>query len=188
MHVMFDLETWGTTPGSALRSIGAVEFDPMGKDIGRTFYRNISKESCLDIGLTVDTKTEEWWAKQSKEASDALNINPLHMSDVALEFHNWFRSIGAEYIWCHGANFDEPLWNAVCRRLPTFIPWKFWNVRCTRTCYMLAQFDPKTFPRSGTHHNALDDATHQALCVQAAMRILYDFKPKNKQREYGEPS
>jgi hypothetical protein len=98
------------------------------------------------------------------------------MSDVALEFHNWFRSIGAEYIWCHGANFDEPLWNAVCRRLPTFIPWKFWNVRCTRTCYYLAQFDPKTLPRSGTHHNALDDATYQALCVQKAMSILYGVK------------
>jgi len=43
MHVMFDLETWGTTPGSALRSIGAVEFDPMGKDIGRTFYRTSAR-------------------------------------------------------------------------------------------------------------------------------------------------
>ena len=27
-NVMLDLETWGTAPGSALRSIGAVMFDP----------------------------------------------------------------------------------------------------------------------------------------------------------------
>lgn len=177
MHVMFDLETWGTTPGSALRSIGAVEFDPMGKDVGRTFYRNISKESCLQLGLTIDPKTEEWWARQSKEASDALELNPTGIAAVAAEFHSWFRFVRAEYIWCHGTNFDEPLWNAACRPLSlggsVAIPWKFWNVRCTRTCYHLAQFDPKSVPRTGMHHNALDDATYQALCVQKAMSILY---------------
>jgi hypothetical protein len=34
MHVMLDLETWGRTPGSDIRSIGAVVFDPTTGTVG----------------------------------------------------------------------------------------------------------------------------------------------------------
>ncbi len=60
-HLMLDLETWGTAPGSALRSIGAVFFDLDGKT-GETFYRNIDKQSCLDAGLKIDPATVSWWS------------------------------------------------------------------------------------------------------------------------------
>ena len=68
MHVMLDLETWGTRPGSALRSIGAVTFGLNATSVGARFYRNIDKESCLLAGLTVDTETVSWWLKQAPEA------------------------------------------------------------------------------------------------------------------------
>jgi len=185
MHnVMMDLETWGTAAGSALRSIGAVEFDPHSDKIGDTFYMNISSSSCEECGLTRDRSTVDWWAGQSQQAQDALNVDPRHVGEVMNEFHEWFRRRGM-FVWSHGSNFDEPLWTNACRVVDrsyrlrrcgkrmrdgtqTIWPWFFWDARCTRTAYDVTGFNPKSIKRVGTHHNALDDAIHQARCVQAA--------------------
>lgn len=172
MHIMLDLETWGTSPGSALRSIGAVVFDITTKTFGATFYRNIDKDSCVINGLTVDPQTVEWWARQSRAAAHALETDQKLLIEVVREFHDWFRSAGGKYIWCHGANFDEPLWTAAARAVDQTVPWKFWDVRCTRTVYAIADFDPRSVPRNGTFHNALDDAAYQSLCVQQAIAKL----------------
>lgn len=60
-HCMLDLETFGTKPGSVIRSIGAVMFDLDGRT-GPEFYRNIDEESCVKAGLTYDPSTVSWWA------------------------------------------------------------------------------------------------------------------------------
>ncbi len=171
LHVMLDLETWGTRPGSALRSIGAVAFDT-GTNVGDTFYRNIDKGSCDVTGLTVDPETVAWWKKQSPESAAALLVDPRPLPDVADMFHSWFRNVGARFIWSHGGNFDEPLWSAACRAAGKTAPWKYWDARCTRTIYDAAGIDLRSLPREGTYHNALDDAIHQARCVQHAMEKL----------------
>jgi hypothetical protein len=111
-HVMFDLETFGTKPGSVLRSIGAAVFDLDTGDVFSTFYKNIDRASCEAIGLTVDPATEAWWSQQSQEARDALLTNPRHFGEVATTFHTWFRENGGVQIWCQGANFDSVLWEA----------------------------------------------------------------------------
>ena len=49
-------------------------------------------------------------------------------------------------------------------------------VRDTRTAYDLARLDPKTIPREGTHHSALDDAHHQVRCVREAVRRIEGLK------------
>lgn len=181
-HVMFDLETWGTWPGCALRSIGAVVFDPMGKSEAvafmEPFYRNINRESCIVFGLRIEPDTAAWWDQQSPEAVAALQDDQRNILDVVREFHDWLREANCEFIWCHGANFDEPIWQGVCKQISKYtsqsvLPWKYWNVRCTRTLYWAAQFDPKTIERKGVTHNALDDAIYQAQCAQAAMKILH---------------
>ena len=170
-HVMLDLETWGTKPGCALRSIGAVSFN-LHSEIGDGFYLNIDGGSCSDAGLTVEKGTQEWWAKQSPEAQAALMVDPQPLAGVVAGFHAWFKAQGAEFVWSHGGNFDEPIWSAAAAAVGARVPWKFWNARCTRTAYALAKFDPRSLKREGTYHNALDDARYQVQCVQAAMRIL----------------
>jgi hypothetical protein len=178
LNVMLDLETYGTRPGCVLRSIGAVAFDPLGKITGAEFYRNIDYVSCLEAGLIVDTATKEWWSRQSREAEAALLIDPRALSEVVKEFHQWFLwEARAEQIWSHGANFDEPLWLAAAHAVGTMVPWKFWNVRCTRTLFEIVQFDPRSILRQGMHHNALDDAKHQARCVQFAMQNIRTKAP-----------
>lgn len=172
LNVMLDLETWGTRPGSALRSIGAVTFGDRSANIGPTFYRNIDKGSCDIAGLTVDAETVAWWEKQSPESIATLAVDPRPLPEVVAEFHSWFRQMSARFIWSHGGNFDEPLWSAACRAVGKTVPWKFWDARCTRTIYGAAGIDLRSLPREGTHHNALDDAIHQARCVQQAMAKL----------------
>ena len=174
--VMVDIESWGTRPGAALRSIGACVFDPNGDAIGDTFYRNIDDFSCTMAGLMVDPNTEAWWARQSKEAQEALLVDQVPLDDALRSFSIWFESVGGERIWSHGANFDQPLLEAayVAAGFPG-APWKFWDSRCTRTVYDLAQIDARkvAVARSGgVTHNALDDAKAQASAVQAAIKRL----------------
>lgn len=169
-HVMFDLETWGTRPGCALRSIGAVFFDPDSDRIGQEFYANIV--DAQPLSLNTEESTVEWWRQQPAEAHAAfLSPEPRSLSEVASEFHGFFRC-GAEQIWCHGATFDEPVWRVAAHSVGLVVPWKYWNVRDTRTLYAIAGFDPKTGPQASIKHHALEDAKAQARCVQVAMQML----------------
>lgn len=168
-HVMLDLETFGIAPGSVLRSIGAVLFSLDGKT-GTSFYANIDRASCEARGLVVDPGTERWWAEQSKEARAALEVDPQPLDAVASRFHAWFAKTGATHVWSHGAAFDAVLWEVAVRRCRMSAPWKFYNVRDTRTVFDLFGFDIRDIRRDGTYHNALDDARYQVKCVAAALR------------------
>ncbi len=174
LHVMLDLETWGTAPGSALRSIGAVTFSPYGEPefCEALFYANIDRESCEHLGLKVDPGTVEWWGRQSGDAVCALMSNQKPLIEVVTEFETWWRQQDATYVWSNGANFDEVLWRVACAALSRDVPWKYWNVRDTRTCWHLGRLNPKIVPRSGIAHDALADARHQALCVTKAYAAL----------------
>ena len=166
--VMLDLETFGLNPGCAVRSIGAVIFDPKG-GVGRTFYKNICQDSCKDAKLTSDPRTIDWWAQQSAAAQDIFAVDPQKLVNVVTQFAYWFNSNKIERVWAQGANFDPGIWEAACRSIGHAAPWKFWNVRDTRTAYDLFKFNEKSIKREGTYHNALDDAKHQVKCVQTAL-------------------
>jgi len=184
MHCMMDLETLGTTPGCAVLSIGAVAFDPQGEprrwECAATFYRNIDRFSCEEFGLSADPDTMEWWGRQSEAARSALlhDAQPLH--GVVGDFHDWFKDLGLTHLWCNGANFDEPIWRAATKAvrghfpfaISYTVPWKYWNVRDTRTIWDVAGIDARRVPRDGPAHDALADARHQARCVQLAYRVL----------------
>ena len=172
-HVMIDLETWGTLPGSALRSIGAVTFNPYGDwHEEKTFYANIDRQSCETAGLVIDPKTEAWWEKQSAEARARLDDDCKWLTFVQFDFAKWWQDIGGTYVWSNGTNFDEVLWRVACQRLGREVPWKYWNVRDTRTCWHLARLNAKSVPFDGVQHDAIADARHQAKCVTRAYGIL----------------
>lgn len=173
VHVMVDLETWGTAPGSALRSIGAVTFSPYGEaHAEKSFYSNIDRASCEAAGLKIDPKTEGWWAAQSLEARAALVASCRPLREVVGDFAKWWISVSGTYVWSNGANFDEVLWRVAAGCVGLDVPWKYWNVRDTRTAWHLARLNPKSVKRDGVAHNALADARHQALCVTRSYAIL----------------
>jgi hypothetical protein len=167
-NLMIDLETWGTQCGSAIRSIGAVQFDPYGTTTGAEFYMNISDASCEAHGLVKDAGTVTWWSQQTQQARDSLLKDQRTLTEAAMAFDEFFRRCRAVFVWGQGASFDPVIWEGAMIKIKRRVPWKFWDVRCTRTAYDMGRFNPKTVRRSGTYHNALDDAKHQVICVQRA--------------------
>lgn len=167
-HVMLDLETFGTKPGSVIRSIGAVAFELDGR-MESDFYFNIDHQSCRAAGLVVDPVTEKWWSQQSAEAQAALQQNLWPLVYVVETFSAWFKARHAVTVWAQGSNFDPAMWESAAAAVKQTVPWKFYNVRDTRTAYDIGNFNPASVKREGTYHNALDDAKHQVRCVAKAV-------------------
>lgn len=174
--VMVDIETMGLQPGCAILSIGAVAFDPNSVAYSNRFYRNIDLKDCIEQGFIVDPSTEKWWNEQSDEAKAHLQENQLPILAALADFCFWYKkTVQAERIWCHGASFDVPIIGYAINQLGGEIPWNYKDVRDTRTLYDLADFDPSSIERVGTHHNALGDAISQVRCVQKAMQKLLKY-------------
>lgn len=175
-HVMVDIETLGTKPGSAIASIGAVVFDPFSEEITRPFSLCINPATCDQAGLKIDPRTVLWWFKQSEEARDETFFSPNVVSlEVALSALVDYLSIDENVrIWSHGAPFDPVLLEAAFNAVGRKAPWKFWNIRDTRTIFELAGIKSLHEYRSAldTTHSALADATVQARAVCDAYRRL----------------
>lgn len=174
-HIMLDLETRGTAPGSIVRSIGATVFDPITGELGATFYANITEESCRAAGLTADAATEAWWSKQSAAAKAALEDKQQPLPQVLVRFGYWYRDQRGSRLWCHGPSFDEALLAAAYRALGLPPPWSYSDARDTRTVYDLAGITPDR--SKGTHHDALNDAIVQARAVCDGYLALGLAKP-----------
>lgn len=177
-NIMIDLETWGLVPGSAIRSIGAVAFDPHDDGYGETFYANITDESCLAAGLVKDESTEKWWARQSFKAQEVLLVNQRPLLEVAESFDAFWRKSRALFVWGNGAGFDPVLWEHAMAKLGRKEPWHFRDIRCVRTAYDMGLFEQGSVRVSGVKHNALDDCRYQVACVQRAYRNVHGKKEK----------
>ena len=187
-HLMIDIETYGRTPGAAIASIGAVFFDPHEDNLNDLpddiplFYKNISLDSCLQIGLKTDAPTIEWWVKQGEEARQALETpTPIPVTSALYDFKRFYwdqkEELGRRtsvYVWSHGATFDIPMIAVACNQIGwAEPPWVYYNCRDTRTLFDLAfkGGKPKS-PASDIKHYALGDAIAQAVQVQEAYRAL----------------
>lgn len=159
MHIMIDLETMGTGPDAAIVAIGAVGFDNMG--ILREFYAHVDLGSAIKSGASVDASTIMWWLKQSDEAREALIEAEAHSLVGALSaLNNWVPWAGVSGVWGNGATFDNVILRQSYNRTAVRCPWPFWQDKCYRT--VKNAYPHIMMDRSGTHHNALDDAKSQA--------------------------
>lgn len=174
VDVMLDLETVGRAPGCVVWSIGAVEFSPLTGATGREYYRRIYVPDSMEAGLELDPQTASWWGEQERSARSEYdkawrrNTSRPFLETLA-EFQDWMLQVGQREVlpWSCGASFDLPILAAAYRKAGLLVPWEFWNERCHRT---LKNLVPKELEpaRQGTHHNALDDAKHQAAHAAAA--------------------
>lgn len=177
-HCEIDLETLGTRPGSVILSIGAVMFDPTkapDQCLGEQFYCVVSKQSCLDAGLTVDPGTLVWWGKQSEAARKVLfEAEDSGMADTledALDMLTGFLPPGVR-VWSNGANFDQPLLDVAYDRCKRKLPWDFYNSRCHRTIISLHSGEKALRPANSLAHNALEDAKFQAKHLTNIAQLL----------------
>lgn len=163
-QVMLDLETLGNKPGSVIVAIGAVKF--ANGEILDSFYERVDAESCVAAGLKLDVSTVLWWLTQSDAARLEITKPGQLLTAVLIRFAAWIGDKDAE-VWGNGAAFDNALLAAAYDATATPRPWKFSNDRCYRTAKNLRPDVPMA--RSGTHHNALDDAESQARHLMAML-------------------
>lgn len=160
--VMIDLETMGQGADAAIVAIGAVEFDRETRETGEEFYLTVDLESAVRAGGVMDPSTVMWWMRQSDHARQALD-GKTNIAQALATFSGWLRGradLGAIRIWGNGSDFDNVILANAYRRLLLPAPWKFFNNRCYRT--WKNEHLHTRLERSGTHHNALDDAVSQA--------------------------
>jgi hypothetical protein len=120
VNIMYDLETWGTTPGSDIRSIGACVFvtntrhggslvhdgslgtikpfyiacdnPEVGKDYG--LRGRAEPKPIYQYPLTRDPRTVQWWSEQSEEAQAAF-ADPVDLREALVMFGKWLVSVDA---------------------------------------------------------------------------------------------
>lgn len=165
-QVMIDLETFGTKPGSVIVSIGAVKFDR--SEIYSEFYQVIDPADCQRYGLTLDADTVKWWLTKDEAARSAIASKGEPLEQVLCALTQWMGN-DCE-VWGNGASFDNALLAAAYKQTGIPLPWKYWNDRCYRT--MKDVFPGVKMERTGTHHNALDDARSQARHLIQIFRQL----------------
>ncbi len=162
-HIMIDLETFGNQPGSVLRSLGAVVFDPLTGSLGAEFYINIDRADSERLGMVVDPETEAWWARQSEAARAALEIDPRPLTEALEAFTVFFKENRGYQVWGQGKDYDPVLLAAAYRAAALRTPWDYNATRDTRTAYEISGVRPDRLRVS--LHNALEDAKAQAADV-----------------------
>lgn len=165
-HIMLDLETMGTGPNAAIVAIGAVEFEltKAGGQLGEAFYEIISLDSAQASGGQVDASTVLWWLKQTDAARDMFTQPAKDNNVVLMNFRAWMAKRGDTKnlrVWGNGASFDNVILASAYRRAGMQLPWNSFNDRCYRTVKSMHPTAP-AIQRTGTHHNAKDDAINQA--------------------------
>lgn len=164
---MLDIETMGKRPGAPILSIGLQLFNGPARELGPTFYRQISLASSMAAGLKPDASTIIWWMKQSDEAREAFKSNnsaydlDVALLDLAVFLRDNAGDIKQRYLYGNSARFDLGILEAAYDACEIPMPWEHWNERCYRT---IKNMNPSVkIERQGTHHHALDDATSQTL-------------------------
>jgi len=155
---MLDLETFGTDPDAPVIAIGCVEFDAEG--IGSTFYRIIDLSTIVG---NPNMDTIRWWMNQSDEARNIFKDSAptVSIQQALVDFSEWVNTTGIKRVWGNSASFDNVILRNTYKECGLKAPWMWWNDMCYRTIKNLHS-GIKMSTRSGTHHNAVDDAISQA--------------------------
>ncbi|AMO58146.1 hypothetical protein GZ77_20645 [Endozoicomonas montiporae] len=180
-HLMVDVEAAGKNPSAALLSIGAVFFDPATGGMDESFYAPIKLSSSQYYGGDIDASTVEWWMQQSDAARAVFSDeNRSSLKYVLEEFSKFIKVCAGDhdvYVWGNGPAYDNAILSHAFHKTWVKQPWSFSKDTCVRTMVMLGRelgIDPKNeLPREGEHHNALDDAIHQARYVSLIWQKLF---------------
>lgn len=171
--IMLDLETMATSHDAAIVSIGMFKFNLNEMQVyeniiePQKFKRNISLESAQKAGLKIDGKTVEWWMDQSDAAREGMK-GFMPLADVLFEAHSFMIAEDMEpryLLWGNAPTFDNTILRNAFKAVDLIFPCPYRVDSCYRTMNRLFG-DERLFVRYGTHHNALDDAISQALCLQ----------------------
>jgi exodeoxyribonuclease VIII len=170
--IMVDLETFGSAPGCALASIGAARCNADGY-IRDTLYLIVSREDCARHGLHESPATLDWWSRQSNDAQKVLDLSSDSAASVPLrqaleELNRFVAQESHSGVYGNGSDFDNAILSAAAHACGIELAWPFWTNRCYRTIKSRTPW--VKLERTGTAHNALDDALAQAKHLSQLFR------------------
>jgi hypothetical protein len=172
--VMIDIETLSTSPNSLILTIGAIKFNRTKvvediKDL-ETFYVRIDQNSCKKLKMEISKDTLDWWDSQSDDYKyeALLNKDRINIKDGLNALSKFIKN--SKYIWANSPNFDCVILENAYKLCNLDIPWKFYNLRDTRTVYDLGNVSLKTIGE--TKHHALFDCYNQILALNKAFKNL----------------
>lgn len=176
-HVMIDTETLGRTPGSVVRSVAAVEFDPRTGETGRQKVWKIDLTDSIRYGFKVEASTLKWWMMQSDEARrEFVEGAETPLEDFLEDFMQFIAATdeGNDFtLWCLQLDFDVAMLRSmyswynlnVYRCDEEVLPWNFRKVRDVRP-YMDALDSAGLLPpKVADRHTPLADCLAQINCV-----------------------
>jgi hypothetical protein len=175
-EVIIDIETLSTLPNAIILTIGAIKFNRFEKlkefDDYETLYMRINIESCKKVGLKSESDTIKWWKEQNKNVKyEAINNPDRKSLEEALHELSKFVA-NSQYIWSQGS-FDSVILENAYRACSIDIPWKFWNIRDSRTLFDIAKIDLKMIEyKKDSAHNALIDCYRQLIATANAFQKL----------------
>lgn len=172
-HVMIDTETLGRTPGSVVRSVAAVEFDPQTGETGRQKVWKIGLTDSIRYGFKVEASTLKWWMMQSDEARrEFVEGAETPLEDFLEDFMQFIAATdeGNDFtLWCLQLDFDVAMLRSmyswynlnVYRCDEEVLPWNFRKVRDVRP-YMDALDSAGLLPpKVADRHTPLADCLAQ---------------------------
>lgn len=203
LHIMLDIETLGTKPGSIILSVAYKAFslngegaelgrpsgaEPSGKSEGTVAEsRHISLLSSLMYHMTSDFDTEEWWKAQSEEAklSAALGQKASEpMENVMLDLYYIFNELNQNfdvYYWGRGVgSFDIPILEEAMRRVHEDkrdgefrSPFKFYKTMDVRSIVNFCKFTGLEIEKKDTPHVASADVDKQIEEIQNVYNAIF---------------
>jgi hypothetical protein len=190
---VIDCETGGTRSYDCpIYSIGIVPIFAVYDRMGMLSELRIRKDMAFYFegkvhALTqnpMDADTAKWY-DQMNLTSWVEGLPSRDLMTLMVQLTSWFSKITSGIgiynttMWANDPSFDRVLIDRVEYACKQAIPGlggiglpKYWGNRCVRTAKSsLPREEIKLLPKfEGTKHNALDDAYHEALIVQAYVR------------------
>lgn len=176
-HVMIDTETLGRTPGSVVRSVAAVEFDPQTGETGRQKVWKIDLADSIRYGFKVEASTLKWWMMQSDEARrEFVEGAETPLEDFLEDFMQFIAATdeGNDFtLWCLQLDFDVAMLRSmyswynlnVYRCDEEVLPWNFRKVRDVRPYMDALDSEGLLPPKVADRHTPMADCLAQINCV-----------------------
>ena len=181
VHVVIDLETLGTRPGSVILQIGAESFRLNQID-------NFPRPGCdiyidpllsYSAGFYRDQDTVNWWNNQNPETRRIVQGGTTSPFQALMEFGTYMKGLGDKssiYVWGNSPRFDCGLLEAYYHHYALEIPWEFRNERDLRTLAALRPnlyAEAKELYKNVAPHNGYYDAKYEAEVIAHILKGAY---------------
>ncbi len=185
-EVMIDIETYSTKSNATILTIGAIKFNrnnlrklkinELTFSSLNKFYIRVDLDSCKNKGFDIDPETVKWWNQQSVEAQHEVLKEPENRYNIEvclLKLKEYIQ--GCDRIWSQGS-FDSIILENAFYNCGISVPWKFWQIRDTRTVFDLCNVNLKKLKEDCNfiQHHALYDCYTQIIALNLSLKQLVE--------------